>query len=138
MALPQSSEARRYYRAANQRFEDSQWLLRENRTTGAVYLAGYTVECILKALVLAIVASRLQAQVLAEFRGNRAHNIEWLGGLYRQHVGAAIPRNVTRHLLRVASWSTDLRYATGTIKSREADDFMESVVAIYQWADGRM
>ena len=138
MGLPQPSEARLYYRAGKQRFDDAQLLLREERTTGAVYLAGYTVECLLKALVLASVAPGLRRSLLGEFRGNRAHNIEWLGALYRRHVGAAVPRDVTRHLSRVASWSTDLRYATGLVKSREADEFMDSVVAIATWAEGRM
>src|SRR5437868_14214381 len=111
MGLPQAPEARLYYRAGKQRFEDSQFLLREGRTTGAVYLAGYTVECFLKALVLASVAPGLRKQLLGEFRGGRAHDIEWLGALYRRHVGGATPRGITRHLSRVASLSTDLRYA---------------------------
>ncbi|HVS35867.1 MAG TPA: hypothetical protein VMS17_09815, partial [Gemmataceae bacterium] len=92
----------------------------------------------LKALLLASVASSLGRRLLREFRGSRAHNIEWLGALYRRHVGAMIPRDVTRHLSRVASWSTDLRYATGWIKRRDADQFLESVVAVSAWADGRM
>jgi hypothetical protein len=138
MALPQPLEARLYYRAGKQRFEDSQFLLQEGRTTGAVYLAGYTVECFLKALVLASVALGLRQKLLEEFRGSRAHNIEWLGALYRRHVGAAIPRDITRHLSRVASWSTDLRYASGLVKNREAEEFMNSVVAVATWADGRM
>ncbi len=49
-----------------------------------------------------------------------------------------MPRDVTRHLLRVASWSTDLRYATGVLKRRDADEFMEAVIAVATWADGRM
>ena|SRR2546426_188654 len=92
MGLPQSREARLYYRGGKQRFEDAQFLLREGRTTGAVYLAGYTVECFLKALILASVAPGLRQQLLEEFRGSRAHSIEWLGALYRRHLGAAIPR----------------------------------------------
>jgi HEPN domain-containing protein len=127
-----------YYRAGFQRFEDSQFLFAAQRTTGAVYLAGYTVECLLKALLLSSVSRRVRRQLLGEFRGSRAHNIEWLGALYRHHVGVAVPREITRHLLRVATWSTDLRYATGSIKSREADPFMESVERIVEWADGRM
>jgi hypothetical protein len=138
MGLPQAPDARLYYRAGKQRFEDSQLLLGEERTTGAVYLAGYTVECLLKALVLACVAPALRQQLVGEFRGSRAHNIEWLSALYRHHVGAETPRNITRHLARVASWSTDLRYTTGLVKRREADEFMDSVVAIAIWADGRM
>ena len=113
MSLPQPREARLYYRAGKQRFEDSQFLLAQGRTTGAVYLAGYTVECFLKALVLASVALALRQRLLGEFHGSRAHSIEWLGALYRRHVGMTVPRDITRHLSRVASWTTDLRYATG-------------------------
>jgi hypothetical protein len=92
----------------------------------------------LKALVIANVAPRLRQEILAEFRGSRAHNIEWLGALYRRHVGIVMPREITRHLSRVASWSTDLRYATGIVKRSEAEEFIDSVVAIFAWADGRM
>jgi hypothetical protein len=138
MGLPRPGEARLYCRAAKQRFDDAQLLLRADRTTGAVYLAGYTVECFLKALVLASVAPGLRRQLMRSFHGARAHDIEWLGALYRRHVGIAMPRDISRHLSRVASWSTDLRYMTGTMKSREADEFLESVVAFATWADGRM
>jgi HEPN domain-containing protein len=138
MGLPQSTEARLYYRAARQRYDDAELLLEAGRTTGAVYLAGYTVECFLKALVLASVAPGLRTELLTQFRGSHAHDVEWLGALYRRNVGTAVPRGVTRHLSRVASWSTDLRYATGVLKRRDADEFMESVVAVAIWADGRM
>ncbi len=138
MGLPRQAEARLYYRAGKQRFEDAKLLLEAGRTTGAVYLAGYTVECFLKALVLAGVAPVLRKELLTEFRGSRAHNIEWLGALYRRHVGATMPRAISRYLSRVASWSIDLRYIGGLLKRRDADEFNESVVAVAQWADGRM
>lgn len=138
MGLPGPTESRLYYRAAKQRFDDAQLLLAAGRTTGAMYLAGYTVECFLKALILASVSARRRKEIMSEFRGRRAHDIEWLGAFYRRHVGAAIPRGVTRHLQQVASWSTDLRYMTGAFKSRDVDDFMASVLAIATWADGRM
>jgi HEPN domain-containing protein len=138
MGLPQRREARLFYRAAKQRFGDAELLLEWGRTTGAVYLAGYTVECFLKALVLENVTRIKRKDVLDQFRGARAHNTEWLVALYRRHVGLAVPRDVNQHLLRIASWSTDLRYATGLLKPREADDFMDSVVAVATWAEGRM
>lgn len=138
MGLPQSKEARLYYRAAKQRYDDAQLLLEARRTTGAVYLAGYTVECFLKALVLANAPTGLRRQLLSEFRGSRAHRLEWLRTLYRENVAIVIPRDVTRHLSRVSTWSTDLRYATRLLTERDADQFMESVVAIASWADGRM
>src|ERR1019366_9940008 len=115
MGLPHSAEARLYYRAAIQRYDDALLLLTGGRTTGAVYLAGYTVKCYLKALLLASVSGGLRTQLLSAFRGSRAHNIEWLGWLYRRHVGIAVSLDVRRHLTPVASWSTDLRYATGSI-----------------------
>ncbi len=138
MGLRQVAEARLYYRAGKQRFEDAQLLLREERTTGGVYLAGYTVECLLKALILASVATHLRHRPLREFHGNRGHSMEWLGGLYRRHVRSSVPRDITRHLSRLAAWSTDLRYTTGLIRRREADEFIESVVTVATWADGRM
>lgn len=137
MGLPGPKEARLYYRAAKQRFDDAELLLRAGRTTGAVYLAGYTVECLLKALILASVARRPRAELLGTIR-HIGHNIQELGALYRRHGKAPIPRDVTRHLTRVAAWSTDLRYAGGTLRRREVDEFMESVIAVTQWADARM
>jgi hypothetical protein len=138
MGLPQAAEARLYYRAAFQRYEDALLLLDGDRRTGAVYLAGYTVECLLKGLLLAGVNAGMRKQLLSEFRGNRAHNIEWLGWMYRRHVGLAVPVSIQQHLSRVAIWSTDLRYATGAISESEARDFFVSVDIITTWANGRM
>jgi HEPN domain-containing protein len=138
MAPPQPKEARLYWRAAKQRAEDADMLLQGGRTTGAVYLAGYTVECFLKALILAGAAPRLRQKLLSDFRGGRAHNLEWLSVLYRRHVRLAIPRQVAEHLTRAASWTTNLRYETGALNKRDADDFMESVRTIVAWAERGM
>ncbi|HXG09900.1 MAG TPA: hypothetical protein VNK04_08940 [Gemmataceae bacterium] len=138
MALPKAPEARLYYRAAWDRYDDAQLLLNAKRTTGAVYLAGYTVECLLKALILASVAPRLRRELFDEFHGSRAHNLEWLGSVYRRRAGGTIPQPGARHLSRVASWSTDLRYATGTLTENEAGEFMDAVIAFATRANGRM
>jgi HEPN domain-containing protein len=138
MGLPQAPEARLYYRAAKLRFEEAVVLLKAEKTVGAVYLAGFTVECYLKALILNGVSLPFRKRLLAEFRGRRAHDIEWLKGLYRRHVRAVIPPELIRRLTRVAFWDTDLRYATVFRESGGADGFMKSVVAIANWADGRM
>ncbi len=92
MALPSSIDARLFYRSAFQRYEDAQILFREGRTTGAVYLAGYGVECILKALILSVTAPGNRAAVLADFRGNQGHNYEWLRYQYRLNSGAHFSR----------------------------------------------
>jgi len=39
MGLPKSAEAKRFYRAAKQRFQEAEVLLKAGMNTGAVYLA---------------------------------------------------------------------------------------------------
>ena len=84
VAMPSSVQARRFYRAAKQRFDDALLLLAMERTTAAVYLAGYSVECMLKALILSAVPQAQEAALLARFRGARAHDYEWLLELYAE------------------------------------------------------
>jgi hypothetical protein len=54
--------ARRFDRAAIQRFDDAQFLLSGSRTNAAVYLAGYSVECMMKALILSTSAPQQESQ----------------------------------------------------------------------------
>jgi len=68
MAVPGSSDARLYYRCAFQRYEEAEVLLKSDYTTGAVYLAGYGIECILKSLVLMAVSSAGRSDTLRSFR----------------------------------------------------------------------
>ena len=96
MAVPASPEARLYYRCAFQRHEDAQILLRADRTTGAVYLAGYGIECILKALLLSALAPVARTAMLDSFRGARAHDYEWLRTHYLENGGARFPRATTQ------------------------------------------
>ena len=138
MGLPRTPEAKMYYRAAKQRFEEAEVLLKAGMKTGAVYLAGYTVECFLKVLILEGTTGGLRKRLFADFRGRKAHDIERLGGLYRQRVGGTMPRDITRHLTRVATWETELRYKTVLRKQGDADEFIKSVAAVATWADGRI
>jgi HEPN domain-containing protein len=138
MAVPSSKEARLFYRCAFQRYEDAQILFRDQRTTGAVYLAGYSIECILKALILSVVPARNQAALLQSFRGNQAHDYEWLRYQYRLNGGARFPREINRDFTLVNDWSTDLRYTPRTLKEDEAEAFLAAAEAIVHWADGRL
>jgi hypothetical protein len=138
VAIPSSAQARRFYRAAQQRFDDALLLLEMERTPAAVYLAGYSVECILKALILSAVPRVQEAEILGMFRGARAHDYEWLMHLYTEKGGAGMPPHVVTHFVRVNSWSTDMRYAPGTVVAREAHAFVDAAAAIITWADGRL
>ena len=138
MAIPSSPNARLFYRAAKQRFEDAEFLLGVDRTTASVYLAGYSVECILKALIMAVVPRAQEAEIVAMFRGARAHDFDWLRRLYAERGGAGLPADVVPHFARVNTWSTDMRYSPGTIALRDAKAFLDSSVEILTWADGRL
>lgn len=138
MPILRSRDARIFYRCAFQRLDDAQLLLKAHRTTGAVYLAGYSVECILKALVLSSVPLSGRSNILQGFRGHRAHDYEWLRALYRQNGGADPPREVRRSFTLVNRWSTDLRYSTEITKGRDAQSFLNAAMEVLVWADGRL
>jgi len=138
VAMPSSAPARRFYRAAKQRFDDALLLLEMERTTAAIYLAGYSVECMLKALILSAVPQAQEAELLGMFRGARAHDYEWLLHLYVEKGGARMPPSVVPHFARVNSSSTDMRYASGTIAAHEAKAFLDAAIEIMTWADGRL
>jgi hypothetical protein len=138
MAIPSASDARLFYRCAFQRYDDAQVLLRAEHTTGAVYLAGYGVECILKALILMAVAPGDRSATLQSFRGGRAHDFEWLRTQYLTNGGARFPRDVNQYFTLVNDWSTDLRYTPRSVREGEADAFLIAAAAIIRWADGRL
>ena len=138
MPLPHAREARRFYQSAFQRLEDAEFLLAEGRTTAAVYLAGYAVECMLKALLLNTVAEPRRKAVLDSFRGARAHDYGWLRTQYYDSGGARFPPETLRAFNRVGTWSTDLRYQAGRIKLAEARDFVQAARNILAWADKRL
>lgn len=138
MAMPVSPNASLFYRAAKQRYDDALLLLQLQRTTGAVYLAGYSVECMLKALILESVSDRQELLILAQFRGQQAHNPGWLLRLYKKTVSANVPTNVIAHLVRVNSWSTDMRYQPSFMDEGDAQGFMKSVEQITLWVERRL
>ena len=138
MADAKPNHAAMFRRSAIQRYEEAQVLRLAARTTGAIYLAGYGVECILKALILSTLPASRVATEAASFRGRRAHDYDWLRARYRELGGAALPRVISRHFLRVSGWSTDVRYMTQTYDAAEADRFLAATLAIINWSQGRL
>jgi hypothetical protein len=138
MSLPEAPEARPFYQSAKQRFDDAEFLLMSLRTTGAVYLAGYGIECMLKALILEATPAGGRDEILASFRGARAHDYDWLKAKYQGQGGPSFPAAVARHFTLVNPWSTDLRYRAGAIKRNDAEAFLNAAKAIMEWADGRL
>ncbi len=138
MALPEAREARPYYQTAKQRFEDARFLLEAERTTGAVYLAGYCVECMLKALVLSRTPAGRRGEMLATLRGARGHDFDWLKARYFGNGGSPFPPEVAKAFSFVDTWGTETRYVSGATKRCDAERFLEAVEEIMIWADGRL
>lgn len=138
MAVPSSADARLYYRCAFLRHDEAKVLLKSDFTTGAVYLGGYGVECMLKALVLMAVPDKERSKTLLSFRGGKAHEYQWLRTLYRVNGGARFPREIGRCFALVDNWSTDLRYTPRSVGEPEARKFLAAAWAIILWADGRL
>jgi len=138
MALPSSAEARIFYQAALRRFEDAEFLLDGERTTGAVYLAGYAVECMLKAMILSRTREKEQADVAASFRGVKAHDFGWLMKEYLARKGPQIPKAISRLFYLVNTWTTSIRYRPGAVRKREAIAFVRAAKDILSWSDGKL
>lgn len=130
MPLPNSREARRFYRVAYQRMDDAESLLRDGRNSAAVYLAGYGVECILKALLLNGVPEREHAKILKGFRGTRGHDFESLKAECTKRTGVLFPTSVGRPLTKVNKWTTEMRYHPGTTKKQDTVAFLQAAKAI--------
>lgn len=138
MGVPASKEARLFYRCAFQRFEEAKILQKSDRGTGAVYLAGYGVECILKALVLNQLTKIQREEMLKSFRGMKAHNFVWLRNHYLNYRGLRFPPNITQSFTLVSDWSTEWRYLPHQLDPEETEIFMKATEDIIHWAKERM
>lgn len=121
-----------------QRLEDAGILLQLDRTTGAVYLAGYAVECMLKALALNQCPPSKRGRLNESFRGAKAHNFEWLGTRYLELGGSTFPSAIAKAFSLVSTWEVSFRYRGGAIQLPEAKAFIDAARTITQWADERM
>jgi HEPN domain-containing protein len=129
-------ESRRFLRVAMQHLGDAQLLFDHGSKTGAaMYLAGYAVECALKALLLAHAPARKQAQLVALFRGTKAHDFDWLRQQLRQR-NVEVAAHIGQHLTTVKSWSVALRYDPSQRRPRETRAFLAAVNAILNWVRG--
>lgn len=135
----QSPDVLLFPRIASARAEEAAQLLQSGLSQAAVYLGGYEVECLLKALLLTATRPADRALVPDEFRGQGGHNPVYLLGRYSESVGAAPPRPVALAFVVVTrQWSTDLRYDPRTRYTGDAAGYFAAVRIVTDWARGRM
>lgn len=124
-----------FLKAALLRYDEAKILFQADHLPGAIYLAGYGVECALKSLILrAIDGGGSGGTAKVTYKGKQGHDFEALRGHYVKHSKRMIPPRISRCFARVKTWSTDLRYETKRPHLREAQEFLDSAREIIAWA----
>ena len=102
-----------------------------------MYLAGYTVECTLKALILEITPESDKIAAFEKVRsGSKMHYPEILGGLLKD-LGRPIPFELVKRFRR-SQWSVSLRYESGRTDTGETRGFLRTAKAAYDWVEGQL
>lgn len=78
MPLDANPDARSYLVPAPQRLEDARVLLDAGRTNGCIFLAGFAIECLLKAVILANSTPQERPQLLVRLKEEFGHNLRTL------------------------------------------------------------
>lgn len=138
MSTPASLIPRKFYRVSYQRFEEAEVLFEAGYYIGAVYLAGYAIEYMLKTLILEATPEKDHVSVETEFRGQRAHQYEWLRHRYMQTHAPGLPADISQALVFVNTWETSLRYTPGVGERDDASRFLVEARKIIEWADSRI
>jgi len=132
---PQSS--REFLKAAKQRLITATFLLDNRYNLDAMYLAGYAVECSLKALILEKTAHADRSEMLRSISsGRQMHDPEILGELLK-NLNNPIPLHLVKRFRRFG-WSTDLRYQTGRTSSSETRGFLKAAKDTNKWVEGQL
>jgi HEPN domain-containing protein len=138
-------EVRRFLRVALQRLDEANFLFAHGYNTAAVYLAGYAVECALKALLLSVTPPSRRAAVLHTFRGRHGHDLAGLAtdvvaallGRRKDRRGPAdFPARVRQWLARTNSWTTDIRYNPRSVPAEDAREFLAAAEGLTRWVTG--
>jgi HEPN domain-containing protein len=124
----------KFLRAAKQRLTSAEFLLKADLGLDATYLAGYSVECSLKALLLARTPKKSRDAIQPVFHGREGHNFERLKAMLERR-GVSFSGDIVRRLRVVSTWSTDLRYEVGRISREDAARFLVETREILKWAE---
>src|SRR5262249_25092596 len=125
---PGGSRGTLFEHVARTRLEDAAVLLEQERLSGAIYLAGYAIECLLKWAV-----TRYQQVIYlpAELGTHNWRKLLSESGLQRKLTAdAAVEVSFNR---LAASWGPDLRYLARPLKAEVAKELYHALLAVYNW-----
>ena len=131
-------------KASTHRLDDARALLNAGRWRGAMYMAGYAVECLLKTKLMQMYSCRalrdledeLQRRgVLAEHATVFTHQLELLLRLTQRFDQLRQHRMLWPPFALVNRWIPAWRYTSDVANRQDATDFLEAVAQIMQWLE---
>lgn len=132
--------------AAQKHLDDAHELISQDRADGGAYLAGYVVECSLKALILYESGVPQQGSRPRWGKGAAGHHLSELvalasslaavtGAKSARYLGPAIQGLATAG---IASWGPDMRYRAPYMTPADAQSWFADAQAVYQESVGQM
>ena len=134
-------------KAATHRLDDARALFNASRWRGAMYMAGYSVECLLKTKLMQRYGCRtlreledeLQRRgVLAEHATVFTHHLELLLRLTQRLDSLRQNRILWPQFTLVNRWIPAWRYTADTANRQDAADFQEAVEQLMQWIENNV
>jgi HEPN domain-containing protein len=119
-----------YEETSRRMLRDARFLLRHKRWHSAVYLAGYTVECRLKAAICQFLNQRT---LPTEFRTHNLWTLLMGAGLDGDLVANPQMRSYFSYM--ESQWDVEIRYAGKTYGRNDAEKFLDSVGRFVKWLD---
>ena len=133
--------------ASRQRLADAQALFNASRWRGAMYMAGYAVECLLKTRLIHIYDCKnlreledllRQRSMLPENRTVFTHQLEDLLRLTPGYNRLIRNREMLPLFNKVNQWTPNWRYTSKSTHRREATEFMISIESFMQWVNNNL
>jgi HEPN domain-containing protein len=131
-------------KASTHRFDDARALFNAGQWRGAMYMAGYAVECLFKTKLMRMYGCRtlrdledeLQRRgVLAEHATVFTHHLELLLRLTRRVDQLRQQRLLWPQFTLVNRWIPAWRYTADLANRQDTTDFLEAVAQIMQWIE---
>jgi HEPN domain-containing protein len=125
--------SRDFQRAAEQRFKAAKYLFEGDFALDAFYFAGYSVECILKALIMRLTPEANHEEAFHRLKsGAKMHDPEHLKEELK-NLNYPIPNELVKGFRRF-KWSTNLRYDSGRRPHSEVRGYMKVAEKTIAWA----
>lgn len=131
-------------KASRHRLDDARALLTASRWRGAMYLAGYSVECLLKAKLMRMFGCRHLVELEDELQRRGALSTRTTILTHQLHLLLRLTQCVDRlrrdqktwrAFLRVNTWVPAWRYTASIGNRDDAKDFLESVDKLRFWIE---